>query len=260
MVQQAFATKSKVICSRIAAGLLLLVLILACLPFGRAESLASKNKKGNGLFAEGKYEDAEKAYLAAQAEDPGKPEVLYNLGNSLIKQKKFQEGVQALGQSMRKGKKEIRESAWFNTGNALFYSGNYKDSAGAFVEALKLQPADKDAKHNLELALLKLKQQEQEKSDKNQQQRDSKNQSKSKSPNDQQAQAQQPKPDKRGEGPQKEQNQDSQTQAGRSAQRDESLSKERALQLLEAVQNQELEEQRKLLERRARERANGKDW
>jgi len=260
MVQQAFAPKSKVICSRIAAGFLPLALILACLPCGRAESLASKNKKGNRLFAEGKYEDAEKAYLAAQADDPGKPEVLYNLGNSLIKQKKFQEGVQALGQSMQKGEKEIRERAWFNSGNALFYSGNYKDSADAFVEALKLHPADKDAKHNLELALLKLKQQEQEKSEKNRQQRDSKDQNKSKSSNDQQAQAQQPKPDKSGEGHQKDQDQKPQPQADRSAQRDESMSKERALQLLEAVQNQELEEQRKLLERRAKERANGKDW
>ncbi len=260
MVQQAFAAKSKVICSRIAAGLLPILVILVCAPCGRTESLAAKNKKGNRLFAEGKYEDAEKAYLSAQAEDPGKPEILYNLGNSLIKQKKLREGVQALGQSMQKGEKGIKERAWFNTGNALFYSGNYKGSADAFIEALKLDPADRDAKHNLELALLKLKQQDQEKAQKSQQPRDSKDQNRNKSSNDKQAQSQQPDQGKGSQERQKEQDQELQRQAGRPSQSDESMSKERALQLLDAVQNQELEEQRKLLERSARERANGRDW
>ena len=93
--------------------------------------------------------------------NPGKPEVLYNLGNSLIKQKKYDQGIQSLRQSANKGDKAIRENSWYNTGNALFETGRFKDSAEAFVQALKLDPSDNDAKHNLELALLKLKEQQQ---------------------------------------------------------------------------------------------------
>jgi len=145
-----------------AAFFFALTIVSIFAPFCMAESIASKNNKGNRLFEKGRYEDAEKAYLSAQGKDPGKPEVLYNLGNSLIKQKKYREGEQALGQAIQKGDKGIKAKSWYNTGNALFSMGNYKDSADAFVQALKLNPSDKDAKHNLELALMKLKQQEQQ--------------------------------------------------------------------------------------------------
>jgi Tfp pilus assembly protein PilF len=259
MVQQTLAAKSKVISFGIAAVLFLLTVIPILSPYARAESLASKNKRGNRLFAEDKYEDAEKAYLSAQADDPGRPEVLYNLGNSLIKQNKLQEGVQALGQSIQKGGKGIKEKGWFNTGNALFASGKYKDSADAYIESLKLDPGDREAKYNLELALMKLKQQEQEKSRQNQQ-RDSKDQSKDKPSNSKQAQPKQSNQDKTGQGHPKEQNQEHRPQADKPEERSESMSRDRAIQLLDAMKNQELEEQRKLLERRARERANGKDW
>jgi hypothetical protein len=37
--------------------------------------------------------------------------------------------------------------------------GRFKESAEAYIQALKLKPTDGDAKHNLELALKKLKQQ-----------------------------------------------------------------------------------------------------
>ena len=62
---------------------------LASVPFALADSVASKNKEGNRLFEQWKYQDAEKAYLEAQAGMPGRPELSYNLGNSLIKQKKY---------------------------------------------------------------------------------------------------------------------------------------------------------------------------
>jgi tetratricopeptide (TPR) repeat protein len=230
------------------AVLFLFVMAVMLPPLCRAESLASKNNRGNRLFDQGKYEDAEKAYLAAQADDPGRPEVLYNLGNSLIKQKKYQEGVQTLGQAVSKGDKGTKEKSWYNTGNALFSAGKYQESADAFIQALKLNPGDRDAKHNLELALMKLKQQEQQKSEKNQQQQNSKNDARETPQSRQQTGgATQPPPGRK-------------PQPGESAGRDESITRDQAMQLLDAVQNQEKEEQRKLLERRARSKANGKDW
>jgi Ca-activated chloride channel homolog len=235
--------------ARVSGAVLFLFALAVTLPPNcRAESIASKNNRGNRLFDQGKYEDAERAYLAAQADDPGRPEVLYNLGNSLIKQKKYQEGVQSLGQAVSKGDKGTKEKGWYNTGNALFSAGKYRESADAFIQALKLNPADRDAKHNLELALIKLRQQEQQTSEKSQQQQNSKNDAREKPQSRQQnAGAMQPPPG-------------SKPQPGESARRDESITKDQAMQLLDAMQNQEKEEQRKLLERRARSKANGKDW
>lgn len=246
-------------CHRALIAFFLFTVVLAGSQICRSESLASKNKRGNRLFEQGKYEDAEKAYLSAQADNPGKPEVLYNLGNSLIKQKKYREGVQALGQSIKEGDKRIKEKGWYNTGNSLFSAGDYKDSADAFIQALRLDPGDRDAKHNLELALMKLEKQKQETSDKNQKQQDSKGSNTDKSPSGKQTQPQKSNQDKSSSGNQKE-NDRAKPQPSQSIQREGSISKDQALQLLDAVKNQELKEQRKLLETRAAQKSNSRDW
>ncbi len=54
----------------------------------------------------------------------------------------------------------LQGSAWYNLGNALFGTGKYKDAAEAYVQTLRINPADREAKQNLELALRKLQQQQ----------------------------------------------------------------------------------------------------
>jgi Ca-activated chloride channel homolog len=226
-----------------------------------AESLASKNREGNRFFAKGKYEDAEKAYLDAQVKNPGRPEILYNLGNALIKQNKYGQGIQSLLQSEVKGDKRIRQNSWYNTGNALFSMSKFKESAEAYVQALKLDPADRDAKHNLELALMKLKQQQQKQPDSNQKQQNSQNSNKDPSSSGKENRQQQQTPKNQNEsGSRKDQNNQAKQQKAPEIQREGSISKEQAAQILDAVRNQEIEQQRKLLESRAKQRANGKDW
>jgi Ca-activated chloride channel homolog len=230
----------------------------------QAESLATKNRKGNEFYMQGKYAEAEKKYLDAQVNNPGNPTVIYNLGNSLIRQKKYEQGVQALNQAIKSGDNKAKGNSWYNKGNALFSIEKYKDSADAFIQALKLNPADKDAKHNLELALMKLKQQEQKQESKQAKSGEGKQDPKNsqgqsapekegrQKPNDQnQSNAQQR---------QKERNEAEKKDMAQAPQREGAVNKERALQILDAIQNQEMEEQRKLLERRARQQANGKDW
>jgi Ca-activated chloride channel homolog len=234
--------------------------ILANASLSGAESLASKNKEGNRLYAQGKYEEAERAYLDAEVNSPGKPEILYNLGNSLIRQKKFNQGTQALHQSISKGDKGIKENSWYNTGNALFSMGNYKDSAQAFIQALRLDPADKDAKHNLELALLKLKQQEQKQSGTSQKQQSDGNPAPEQPSAGKEGQKPPSKQDQERAGKENKQNESMKPRPGQANPRAGSINKEKAAQILDAVQNQELEQQRELLERHAKQRTNEKDW
>jgi tetratricopeptide (TPR) repeat protein len=228
-----------------------------------AATVGSKNREANRLFEQGKYQEAEKAYLEAQAENPGKPELTYNLGNALLRQKKHKEALQALRQAVAKANRGLQANAWYNTGNALYETGSYKQAADAFVQALRINPADREAKQNLELALKKLEQQKQQQpqsGDSKNPPEDRDNPSQSPQQDDNQSKEQQKPKQQQGADQQHDREQPANpqtTQAGRS---EGSLSKERALQILDALQNQELTEQRKMLERQARRKAVGRDW
>lgn len=237
------------------------VFVLAGVPIARADSVASKNKDGNRLFGQGKYQDAEKAYLDAEVQSPDRPELLYNLGNALIKQKKYEQALQSLRQAVSKGDKGLQESSWFNAGNALFEMGNFRDASQAYIQALRINPGDKDAKYNLEMALQKMKQQKQMGASKDQ--KDNSQQSQESKENQQSASnesQQQDKQKQQASPQQQDQNKPANPQATQAERRDESLSKERALQILDAMKNQEVAEQRKLLERKARRKSNARDW
>lgn len=226
-----------------------------------AASVAAKNKEGNRLFQQGKYQDAEKAYVDAQLEAPGRPELLYNLGNTLIKEKRFEPAIQSLRQAVGKAERGLQANSWYNLGNALFESGNFQDAAQSFIQALRINPSDRDAKRNLELTLRRLKEQKQGASGKSSEtDRQKKEDGKQ---NDQNANSgqQERKNDQKQGGPEEQNSREQHNQQPAAAERrDGSMSKDRALQILDALKDQELAEQRKLQERQARHKASGRDW
>jgi Ca-activated chloride channel family protein len=252
--------RGRIPAARLWAPLLAFFLMLATLSDLKAESPAAKNNEGNRLFSQEKYEDAEKAYLEAQVKSPGRPEILYNLGNSLIKQKKYDQGIQALRQSISEGDAGIKENSWFNAGNALYRMGNFKDSAEAYIQALRLDPKDRDAKHNLEMALRQLEQQQQAQSDKsrNQQGTDSRSPQQSESGN--KGETPQDNRDSENSGNREKDKEPGNPPAAGNPQSRNSIEREQALQILDAVQSRELEEQRRLLEHRERRKSSEKDW
>ena len=235
--------------------------ILVHLPAAKAGSPASKNREGNRLYDAGKYEEAEKAYLEAQVDDPGKPEILYNLGNSLIKQGKYPQGIQSLQQSADKGDKLLKTDSLYNTGNALYSMGNYKGSAEAFIEALKLNPGDRDAKHNLELALRKLKEQEQKrKQDANREQKKQSDQKDTESKENKGEQSQPKSRERESSGTESDREKPAKMKPEPAVPREGSMTREQAQQILDAVRSQEIDQQRKLIESRSRSRGNERDW
>ena len=241
-------------------GFLLLCALGAAVP-GAAASVASKNKTGNRLFSQGKFQEAEKAYLDAQLEAPGRPELLYNLGNTLVKQKKYENAIQSLRQAVSKGDRGLQASGWYNLGNAHFESGNYQDAAQAYIQALRINPADKDTKHNLELTWKKIQEQKQNSPNRNQNQgKQNEADSEKNQQRDQGASNQQEK--NQGRSPQREQDQKQapESQPSQAERRDAPLSREQAIQILDAMKNQELAEKRKLLELQAKKKTGGRDW
>jgi Ca-activated chloride channel homolog len=225
--------------------------LLAGIPAALADSAGSKNKHGNRLFEQGKYEEAQKAYQEAQIKKPDRPEPLYNAGNALIKQKKYDQALQQLNQAITKADKGLQSWGWYNAGNALFEMGQFQDSASAYIQSLKLNPADRAAKHNLELALKKLQEQQQQS-----RQNQKKGEQGKEAPDQGKDQKPPPEPKDNEEDP----NKPVQPKSTRGEQGNVQFSKERALQILDALENQELAEQRKLLKQGARRKVTGKDW
>lgn len=227
---------------------------LALLPLaGTAlgQTAASKNREGNRLFSEGQFGEAERQYLEAQAALPQSPELFYNLGNALVRQKKYDMGLQALNQAAHDANRRLQSDSWFNAGDALFEMGNFSEAAQAFAQALRIDPGDRDAKHNLELALKKSEEQ-QKRPERNPEENPHEQQTGQKPTGQPESQ---PGPDEN-----QRKNQPANPKSSQAEQQEGGLTRERALQILDAMQNQELLEQRRQLERLVRRKATGKDW
>jgi Ca-activated chloride channel homolog len=139
----------------------------------------------------------------------------------------------------------LAEPARFNLGNTLYQKKDFGGAAAAYRDALRLLPGDADTRHNLELAL---RAEEKQKQQRQQQQRQQQSKpSPQPSPSGSQGQ---PKRDRPPTEQEKEQ-QRFQDETG--------MPKERAMQLLDALQQNEKDEQRRLMARREN-RKGGKDW
>jgi Ca-activated chloride channel homolog len=243
----------------VASFLSLIVLMLYATTL-KADSAPALNKKGNRLYAQKQFVEAEKAYLDAQLQAPGRPELLYNHGNTLIQEKKYEQAAQSLRQAIAKGENGLQASSWYNMGNCQFEAGKFKEAADSYIQALRINPSDRDAKHNLELAWKKLQENQQQSKNKDQNQKNDKNQDpgKSQPQNDPQSGDNKEKP-QNSQGNKPEPQSQQQQSAGR-GQKEERMSKDQALQLLDAMKNQEMNEQRKMLERQAIQVKGRKDW
>ena len=144
---------------------------------------------------------------------------------------------------------ELAPSAHFNLGNARLAAGDAGGAIEAYKSSLRLDPANRDVKHNLELALQAQQQQQQEQQQQEQQDEPGED------GEQEDRQEQQPPPN--GEPP--DQPPDEQKLPDFADQPD--MSAEQAAAILEAVENLERDERRRQAAERARKQSKkGKDW
>jgi Ca-activated chloride channel family protein len=141
-----------------------LLLILAGLMLGN--TCFSQNSfiaKGNDYYSESQFDLAEAQYRKALESDPGNETARFNLANALQQQKKYDEAAKLLGQLAQSGTDtKFRSAAWYNQGVAYTHMKNLEASIESYKNALRLNPADQDARENLEKALLELKKKQQQ--------------------------------------------------------------------------------------------------
>ena len=134
-----------------------LLLLAACAP-----AVVRYNAAGNERFANTAYEDAVSEYRLAQVAEPDRPEPYYNAANAYNRMSQLDATLMQTEQALKTAAPVLAEQAWYNLGNAHFDAEQWPQAVEAYREALRLQPDDLDAKHNLELALQRLREQEQD--------------------------------------------------------------------------------------------------
>ena len=132
-------------------------------------------RKGNGLFNDKKYTEAEIEYRKALEANPSSEIATYNLGAALYKQQKWNDSRNEYRKIVQASSDSLRAAhAWHNLANISFQEKNYAQSIEEYKNALRRNPKDDETRYNLRLAQLLLKKQQQDQ--KNQDKNDDKNQ------------------------------------------------------------------------------------
>lgn len=169
------------------AAVAVLALLLS-LPAG-AQSQKQTIKEGNDAYKKAKYDSAAMQYSKVLQKDPDNVTAQYNLGNALYKADKKEEAIGAYEKSAGKLDKPVEKSnAYYNKGVVYQNDQKLAECIEAYKNALKLDPDNEDARHNLQLALKK--QQEQKQKD----EKEKKNEEKDKDKEKNKEQQQKPKP------------------------------------------------------------------
>ncbi len=135
--------------------LLLCIIVMPVIASGGNENPLIR--RGNQKYAERNFAEAEIAYRRSIEMNSQNATALYNLGNSLYRQGRYEEAADlfdALAQTAPSGFDHA--SAYHNLGNAHLGNNNIKGSIDAYKQALRLNPADDETRYNLAYALKKL--------------------------------------------------------------------------------------------------------
>lgn len=251
-------------------------------------------RSGNKYYADSNFQAAELKYTKALETNPNSEKGLFNQGNSYYEQQKYEEALQnyEMTAELMQDPKD-KAAAYHNLGNAYFKGQQFDKSVDAYKNALRLQPNDLETKYNLALAKKMLEQQQQnqqdqqnqdqqnqdqqdqqdqDKQDQDQQNQDEQNQDQQNQDQQNQDKGDQNEQQSGEENPsdQQEQNEGQQGKEGENEEKGEQqqmvmpskLSKEEVERILEALANDEVKVQEKLIEKKTPPNAkkSDKDW
>jgi Ca-activated chloride channel family protein len=217
------------------------VIILLSFIAGDGISQAERKfiRQGNRDYDEKNYQQAEIGFRKALEKAPGSVPADFNLGNALYRQKQYEPAAGKYAELAQKEKEKGTLSRYYyNLGNALFESKKYTESIGAYKNALRANPSDTDAKHNLQLALRMLNDQNNRKNQEQKGDQDQQEQGKNEQNNNrEQGNNKEQKPEQ-GQGQEDKQEQQ-QPQSNKDQQSRGQISPEDAERILRALENDE---------------------
>lgn len=193
-------------------------------------------RKGNRLFNDSVFVDAEVNYRKALEVNPKSTVSMYNLGNTLSQQQKFKDAMEQYVAAGKIEKDKVKLAHIYHNMGVLFQAGkDYAQAVEAYKMSLRNNPKDDETRYNLALAqkMLKDQQQNQQNQDQNQDQNKDEQEKKQDQQKDQNKQNDQKKDDQQQQPPKPEK-------------KDNEMSKENAEQLLNSVMQDEKDTQDKV--------------
>jgi Ca-activated chloride channel family protein len=138
--------------------ILVAMLFLTGNSFGQSGEAAKAIQTGNDHYKQKRFEQAMAAYTRALQADPSNESAKFNLGNAEYKQDKKDEATKIFTEVANSSSQtDMKEKAWYNNGVVLSRQKKLEESIEAYKNALRQNPDDKDARENLQKALLELK-------------------------------------------------------------------------------------------------------
>ena len=219
-----------------------IVFTAACLLLLHSTLMGQQEKeyirKGNRLYKKSEYTGSEGMYRRAQAQERSTYDSGFNLGDALYKQGRFSEAANEFMRTSQGSEADSMKQAqsFYNLGNSLLKDQKFDESIKAYINSLKLDPGNVEAKYNLAYAQDQLKKQEQQ-----QKQDQKKDQKQDENKKDENKDNQKQKDDQQNQ----QQQQDQQNQQGQDQQQP-SISREDAKRLLDALAANEKDTQEKV--------------
>lgn len=204
-------------------------------------------RKGNRMYNDSVYENAEVNYRKALEINPKSTVAMYNLANTLMQQNKLQEAMEQFAGAAKVEKEKPNLAQIYHNMGVIFQSQkDYAKAIEAYKESLRNNPKEDETRYNLALAQKLLKDQQQDQQNQDNQQ----NQQKQEEKQDQQQNQQQ------------NQNNDQQQEPPQQQKQDNQMSKENAEQLLNSVMQDEKDVQDKVKKQQQVIKGNRleKDW
>jgi len=237
---------------------ILILLLLLIDPTGN-----KKATEANKAYNNGNYAKAEELYRAALKQDPNDPKLLFNLGNALAKQQKFNQALAAYDQARSEARaNEGKSRSEYNMGNVFADNKKWDKALESYKHALQANPDDPEAKYNYELAYNKMRRQQQKQNQQQQQNNKNKNKNKNQKQNSQGQQNKKNQNNKNQQQPQGGQNQQNNNkQQSQQQQQNGQMTKQEAKKILDALSDQEKQVLKDLKKAKHQsDKTNAKDW
>lgn len=229
-----------------------------------------ENEKGVRLFKEGKVEQAQESFGRAQAQDPHKPELLYNQGVIQMGQKDAEKAAQgfedAAQGALQRGDPALASKSFYNLGGTQASKGDVPGAIRSYLNAIdaaqkaKDPELEEDARKRIELMIRQQQKQQQQKSEsQNKDQSSDGEQKDKKDPSDPNKKSDansggKPQQNQKGQAPRPE---EKKKQQGFNSKK---LSKEDADRVMNELSAREKDLQGKLKKQKGRAQPPGRDW
>ena len=221
---------------------ILLLLVLSSSSF--AQNKKSFLRDGNTLYTDSSYNDAEMQYRKSLEKDQGYFNASFNLADAVYKQERYKESS-ALFDALidNSPTKNDLAKVYHNLGNSLVKEQKLDEAISAYKSALRINPEDKDTRHNLALTTQQKQEQEKQEQEENKEEqkedKEEENKEEEKKKNEQ-------------EKDQENKEQEEENKENTPEEKKEEMSKEDAEKMLEAIQQEEKELQEELQKKKVK--------